>query len=465
MKYEPHDYQVYASEYIKEHETAAVFLECGLGKTSITLTAIHDLMFDRFEIRKVLVIAPIRVAKMNWPDEIEKWDHISDLRYSVAVGTETERMAALEERADIYLINRENVQWLVEKSGLPFDYDMVVVDELSSFKNWQAKRFKALMKVRPKVKRIVGLTGTPSSNGLMDLFAEYKLLDMGQRLGRFIGQYRNRYFVPDKTNGYVVYSYKLLPGAEEAIYDRISDITISMKSADHLKMPELVNSRYMVRLDEPELVKYERMKRDLLLQLPEGEVTAANAAALSGKLSQMANGAVYSDDGAYETIHDRKLDALEDIIEAANGKPVLAAYWYQHDLERIQDRLSGLKIGFARLDQERNIRRWNEGKVSVGLIHPASAGHGLNLQSGGNILVWFGLTWSLELYQQTVARLWRQGQKEAVSVIHILAAKTIDEQIMRALEAKNYTQKALIDAVKAEVMAGGSSQQTDRECL
>ena len=458
MKYEPHDYQVYASEYIKEHETAAVFLECGLGKTSITLTAIHDLMFDRFEIRKVLVIAPIRVAKMSWPDEIEKWDHISDLRYSVAVGTETERTAALEAQADLYLINRENVQWLVEKSGLPFDYDMVVVDELSSFKNWQAKRFKALMKVRPKVKRIVGLTGTPSSNGLMDLFAEYKLLDMGQRLGRFIGQYRSRYFMPDKTNGHVVYSYKLLPGAEEAIYDRISDITISMKSADHLKMPELVNSRYMVRLDEPELVKYERMKRDLLLQLPEGEVTAANAAALSGKLSQMANGAVYSDDGTYETIHDRKLNALEDIIEAANGKPVLAAYWYQHDLERIQERLSELKIGCSRLDKERNIRRWNEGEIPVGLIHPASAGHGLNLQSGGNILVWFGLTWSLELYQQTVARLWRQGQKETVSVIHILAAKTIDEQIMHALETKDHTQRALIDAVRAEVMGHGDRQ-------
>ena len=346
----------------------------------------------------------------------------------------------------------------LKKRIVPLDYDMVVVDELSSFKNWQAKRFKALMKVRPKVKRIVGLTGTPSSNGLMDLFAEYKLLDMGQRLGRFIGQYRSRYFMPDKTNGHVVYSYKLLPGAEEAIYDRISDITISMKSADHLKMPELVNSRYMVHLDEPELEKYERMKRDLLLQLQEGEVTAANAAALSGKLSQMANGAVYSDDGTYETIHDRKLDALEDIIEAANGKPVLAAYWYQHDLERIQERLSGLKIGFARLDQERNIRRWNEGEVPVGLIHPASAGHGLNLQSGGNILVWFGLTWSLELYQQTVARLWRQGQKETVSVIHILAAKTIDEQIMRALETKDHTQKALIDAVKAEVMGHGDRQ-------
>lgn len=307
MRYEPHDYQVYAAEYIKQHDVAAVLLECGLGKTSITLTAINDLMFDSFEIHKVLVIAPIRVAKMSWPDEVEKWDHISDLRYSVAVGTEAERIKALETPADIYLINRENVQWLVEKSGLPFDYDMVVVDELSSFKNWQAKRFKALMKVRPRVKRVVGLTGTPSSNGLMDLFAEYKILDMGQRLGRFIGQYRNAYFKPDKTNGHIVYSYKLLPGAEDAIYDRISDITISMKSADHIKMPELVNSRYMVRLDKKEYLRYVRMSQDLLLKLPKGEVTAANAAALSGKLTQMANGAVYSDDGDYEKIHDRKL--------------------------------------------------------------------------------------------------------------------------------------------------------------
>ena len=312
------------------------------------------------------------------------------------------------------------------------------------------------MKVRPKVKRIVGLTGTPSSNGLMDLFAEYKILDMGQRLGRFIGQYRNAYFKPDKTNGHIVYSYKLLPGAEDAIYDRISDITISMKSADHLKMPELVNSRYTVHLDKKEYLKYVRMKQDLLLKLPKGEVTAANAAALSGKLVQMANGAVYSDDGEYEKIHDRKLDALEDIIEAANGKPVLMAYWYQHDLERIQEKLTELDIEFARLDKEQNIRRWNTGEVPVGLIHPASAGHGLNLQSGGSMLVWFGLTWSLELYQQTVARIWRQGQKNTVSVIHIITAKTIDEQIMHALETKDHTQKALIDAVKAEVVMDGS---------
>ena len=456
MRYEPHEYQVYATEYIKKHEVSAVLLECGLGKTAITLTAIDDLMFDSFDVHKVLIIAPIRVAKMSWPDEIRKWDHVNELRYSVAVGTEAERKKALEADADIYLINRENVQWLVEKSGIPFDYDMVVIDELSSFKNYQAKRFKSLMKVRPRVKRIVGLTGTPSSNGLMDLFAEYKILDMGQRLGRFIGQYRSLYFKPDKTNGHIVYSYKLLPGAEDAIYNRISDITISMKSADHLKMPELVNSRYTVHLDKKELLKYVRMRQDLILKLPKGEVTAANAAALSGKLVQMANGAVYSDDGNYEKIHDRKLDALEDIIEAANGKPVLVAYWYQHDLDRIVGKLNELQVDFCRLDKEQNIRRWNEGNVPVGLIHPASAGHGLNLQSGGNMLVWFGLTWSLELYQQTVARLWRQGQKNTVSVIHIVAAKTIDEQIMRALETKDHTQKALIDAVKAEVVIDGS---------
>ena len=452
MKYEPHDYQTFATEYIENHNIAAVLLECGLGKTSITLTAISDLMFDSFEVYKVLVIAPIRVAKISWPDELGKWDHISDLRYSVAVGTEAERIKALKKPADIYLINRENVQWLIEKSGIPFDYDMVVVDELSSFKNHQTKRFKALMKVRPKIHRIVGLTGTPSSNGLMDLFAEYKLLDNGERLGRFIGQYRNAYFKPDKTNGPVVYSYKLLPGAEEAIYDRISDITISMKSADHLKMPELVNSRYTVHLDKKELLKYVRMKQDLLLKLPKGEVTATNAAALSGKLVQMSNGAIYMDDGSIEEIHGRKLDALEDIIESANGKPVLVAYWYQHDLQRICEKLAELKLDFCRLDKDENIRRWNTGTVSVGLIHPASAGYGLNIQSGGNILVWFGLTWSLELYQQTVARLWRQGQKNTVSVIHIITAKTIDEQIMRALETKNHTQAALIDAVKAEIL-------------
>ena len=452
MRYSPHEYQRYAAEYIKAHPAAAVFLACGLGKTSITLTAVNDLMFDSFEIHRALVVAPIRVASFSWPAEIEKWDHLEGLKYSVAVGTAAERLAALKKQADIYLINRENVQWLITESGIPFDFDMVVIDELSSFKNHQTKRFKALMKVRPKVKRIVGLTGTPSSNGLMDLWAEFRLLDMGERLGRFIGQYRTSYFRPDKQNGQVVFSYKPLPGAEKQIYSKISDITISMKSTDHLRMPELINSRYTVYLSETEREKYEELKKDLVLQLPDGEITAANAASLSGKLSQMADGAVYTDVGETIAIHEKKLDALEDIIEAAYGRPVLVAYWFRHDFERISERLNKLKIPYARLDTDGSIRKWNAGEIPVALIHPASAGHGLNLQDGGNTLVWFGLTWSLELYQQTVARLWRQGQEsETVVVQHIITKGTIDERIMKALSEKDTTQAALIDAVKADL--------------
>ena len=344
------------------------------------------------------------------------------------------------------------MQWLVEDSGIPFDFDMVVIDELSSFKNHQTKRFSALMKVRPKVKRIVGLTGTPSSNGLMDLWAEFRLLDMGERLGRFIGQYRTSYFRPDKQNGQVVFSYKPLPGAEKQIYSRISDITISMKSTDHLKMPELISAKYKAELSEKEREKYEKLKSELVLNLDDGEVTAANAASLSNKLCQMANGAIYDDEGEVIRIHDQKLDALEDIIEAANGRPVLVAYWFRHDLERITERLHRLKIPCSRLDTDGSIRKWNAGEIPVALIHPASAGHGLNLQSGGNTLVWFGLTWSLELYQQTVARLWRQGQQsETVVVQHIITKGTIDERIMKALSEKDTTQAALIDAVKADL--------------
>ena len=452
MKFIPHSYQKYAIDFIENNPVAAVFLDMGLGKTSITLTALNNLLFDSFEVHRILVIAPLRVARTTWSDEIEKWEHLHNLTYAVAVGTEKERVAALREKADITLINRENLQWLVEKSGEPFDYDMVVIDELSSFKNHQAKRFKALMKVRPKVKRIVGLTGTPSSNGLMDLFAEFRILDMGARLGRFIGQYRNTYFKPDKVNGPIVYSYKLLPGAEDAIYERISDITISMKAKDHLKMPELVNTKYMVHLSDKEKKKYEDMKKELVLALPEGEVTAANAASLSNKLSQMANGAVYADNEEVFSVHDRKLDALEDIIESANGKPVLIAYWFKHDLSRIEERLTKKNIPFQKLDSSISMKKWNEGKIPVALIHPASAGHGLNLQNGGSTLVWFGITWSLELYQQTVARLYRQGQtSRTVTVIHILTKDTVDEKIMKALADKDTAQSALIDAVKAEL--------------
>ena len=450
MRYEPHDYQKYAIGYIETHPVAAVLLDMGLGKTSITLTALNDLLFDSFEIHKVIVIAPLRVARDTWSAEIGKWEHLSSLIYSVAVGTEMERLEALKRQADIYIINRENVQWLVEESGIPFDFDMVVIDELSSFKNHQSKRFKALMKMRPRVGRIVGLTGTPSSNGLMDLWAEFRLLDMGQRLGRFIGQYRTRFFLPDKRNGQVVFSYKPLPGAEQQIYKLISDITISMKSADYLQMPELVFTGYEVRLSDTERKQYEELKKDLVLELPDGDITSANAAALSGKLSQMANGAVYADSGGVIRIHERKLDALEDIIESMGGKPLLVAYWFQHDLERIRSRLHKLKIPFSRLDTSESIRRWNAGEFPVALIHPASAGHGLNLQSGGSAIVWFGLTWSLELYQQTNARLWRQGQTaETVVVQHIITEGTIDGRIMKALQEKDNTQAALIDAVKA----------------
>ena len=452
MKYSPHNYQQYATEFIKDTPACAIFLDMGLGKTSITLTAINDLLFDSFDVHKVLVIAPLRVARTTWSEEVEKWEHLRMLRYSVAVGTETERLSALRTPADIYIINRENLGWLVEESRVPFDFDMLVIDELSSFKNHNTKRFKALMKVRPKLKRIVGLTGTPAGNGLMDLFAEFKLLDMGERLGRFIGQYRTNYFLPDKRNGQIIYSYKPMPDAEQRIYDKISDITISMKAADHLKMPELISTEYTVQLSEKEQEKYDDLKEELVLTLNDGEITAANAASLSNKLSQMANGAIYDDNGNTINIHSRKLDALEDIIESMNGRPLLVAYWFRHDLERISERLSSLHIPCTKLDTADSISRWNKGEIPVALIHPASAGHGLNLQNGGSALVWFGLTWSLELYQQTNARLWRQGQTaETVVIQHIIAKGTIDEKILKALKNKDRTQSALIDAVKAEV--------------
>lgn len=413
----------------------------------ITLSAISDLLFDSFEVHRVLVIAPLRVARDTWPAEIQKWSHLRSLTYAVAVGTLKERKAALMQRADITIINRENLQWLIDDSGFPFDFDMVIIDELSSFKNHKAKRFKSLMKVRPYIHRIIGLTGTPSSNGLMDLWAEFKLLDMGQRLGRFITQYRMNYFIPDKRNGEIIYSYKPLPYAEDAIYQRISDITISMKSTDHLKMPELISTQYEVELSDTERDRYENLKQELILQLPDGEITAANAAALTGKLSQLANGAIYSDTGEIMEFHDRKLDALEDIIEAANEKPLLVAYWFRHDLARIKNRFNVREIKTSR-----DIADWNAGKIPVAVIHPASAGHGLNLQAGGSTLVWFGLTWSLELYQQTNARLWRQGQQSHTVVIqHIITKGTIDERILKELSKKELTQSALIDAVKVDL--------------
>ena len=447
MQFHPHDYQKYAIDYIVGHPEAAVLLDMGLGKTVITLSAIRELVEERFEVRRVLVIAPLRVTKV-WKDEVKKWDHLHSLSIAVAVGNAEERRAALWRQTTITVINRENVKWLMQ-CGVPLDYDMLVIDELSSFKNHQAQRFKYLMKLRPKIKRVVGLTGTPASNGLMDLFAEFMLLDQGMRLGRYIGKYRAQYFRPDRTNGLIVYSYKPLPGAEEKIYSLIDDMTISMRATDHLKMPEYVENIVRVQMSDEEMQQYKHMKVEMVFADPEGEIDATNAAALSNKLSQMANGAIYDEAHRVIHIHDRKLDALEDLIEAANGKPVLIAYWFKHDLQRIKARFPEARD----IRQAQDIEDWNAGNIPVACIHPASAGHGLNLQAGGSCLIWYGITWSLELYQQTNGRLWRQGQKASTVVVHhIITEHTIDESIMEALQRKDKTQAALIAAVKAEVI-------------
>ena len=446
MQYKPHEYQKYATDFIIAHPVSAILLEMGLGKSVITLTAIHKLMLDSFEVSRTLVIAPLRVASTTWPEEIRKWEHLKHLTYSVVTGGEKKRLQALRTPAHIYIINRENVDWLVTKSGVPFYFDMVVIDELSGFKSYQAKRSKALLKVRPKVKRVVGLTGTPSSNGLMDLWAEFRILDLGERLGRYITQYRNTYFLPDKRNQQMIFSYKPKAGAEEKIYKKIGDITIAMKATDYLPMPDRIINKINIPLSATEQKRYDTLKREMAVSVKGKEIDAVNAASLSNKLLQMASGAVYDDEKRMIPIHDRKLDALEEVIEGANGKPVLVAYWYKHDLERIKKRFTVQEI-----KTKEDIADWNARKIPVAVIHPAAAGHGLNLQSGGCTLVWFSLTWSLELYEQTNARLYRQGQKETVVIHHLLAKGTIDEDVMNALAHKNKTQAALIDAVKANL--------------
>ena len=444
MKYKPYDYQTFATNFVLEHPACGLILDMGLGKSVITLTALWSLLLDSFDVGKVLVVAPKRVAENTWPTELKKWEHLDGLPWSLVLGSEKDRRAALQRRAKIYIINRENVTWLVD--NYRWDFDTLVIDELSSFKSSKAQRFRALKRVRPRISRVIGLTGTPQPNGLLDLWPQMYLLDMGQRLGRFVGGYRERFFLPDKRNREVIYSYKPKEGAEEKIYELISDICISMKAADYLDMPELVASRVEVQMNAKEQKLYEGFERDMVLHLKDGDLDAVNAAALSGKLVQMANGAVYGENRKVHHIHDRKLDALEDIIEAANGKPLLVAYWYKHDLERIRQRFEVRTI-----DTPKDIADWNEGKIPVALIHPASAGHGLNLQDGGSTIVWFGLTWSLELYQQLNARLWRQGQKHTVVIQHIVAAGTHDEDIMNALEKKDMSQTALIAAVKARI--------------
>lgn len=456
MKFIPHNYQRYCTEYIKTHPISALFLDMGLGKTVTTLSALRDLMLDELSVTKPLVIAPLRVARDTWPAEIQKWDHLKFLDVSVIVGTLKERTAAVNHNAMLYVVNRENVRWLVEyyeKNGLRWDFDCIVIDELSSFKNYRSQRFKWLRKVRPFVKRWIGLTGTPTSNGLMDLWAEIGILDGGERLGRFVGRFRESYFKAASRNPStgVVFSYTPLPGAEERIYARISDITISMKAADHLQMPECVSVNHEVEMSGRERKLYDQLKKDLIIPLEDGDIDAANAASLSNKLLQMANGAVYDENKEVRGIHSRKLEMLEDLVEAANGQPVLVAYWFKHDRQRIVDHLTAAGYEPRDIRESADIRDWNAGRIPVALIHPASAGHGLNIQEGGHILIWFGLTWSLELYQQTNARLWRQGQRSTVSIHHIICKDTVDEDVLAALASKDVTQERLIAAVRARL--------------
>lgn len=446
MRYQAHDYQKRATELVISTPKIGLFLDMGLGKTVITMTAIQDLMFDRFEVSRVLVIAPKRVAEDTWTREHAKWDHLKDLKISKVLGTAAQRRKALEAEADIYVIGRDNVVWLVEHlqkvhKGWPFD--MVVIDELSSFKNPQAKRFRALRKAMPYVKRVVGLTGTPSPNGLMDLWAEVYLLDRGERLGSTLGAYRERYFRPGARNGYVVYKWDALPGARKEIEAKISDICVSMSAADYLKLPKRIDNVIPVQLSSTEMAAYKTMEAEQLLQIEDDDIAALNAAAVMTKLLQIANGSVYAVDGKVVQIHNAKLEALEEIIDTTDG-PVLVFYSYKHDLAAIQGSIKGARV----LNSTADIADWNAGKVQVLLAHPASVGYGLNLQEGGHVIVWYGLTWSLELYQQANARLYRQGQEKPVIIHHLIAEGTVDEEVMQALQHKDTSQAALLSALK-----------------
>lgn len=450
MRYTPYNYQLHAEEHAMANPYAGLFLDMGLGKTAITLTVINRLLFDTFEISRVLVVAPTRVAKFTWSAEVEKWDHLRHLRVSKVLGTESQRKKALYAKSDIYVINRENLAWLIGFYGTKWPFDMVVIDELSSFKAPDAIRFRQFKKVRPFCKRVLGLTGTPGQ--LIDLWAQLYCLDQGERLGKTITSYRENYFRPDKRKGMVVYSYELKNEQyKQEIFNKIGDICISMKSEDYLELPELVDQYTDVYLGEEVTAKYLRFEQEQIMQMDTGEeITALNAAALTGKLMQFANGAVYgADKSTWHDMHEAKLEALDDIIEAANGKPVLVFYWFKHDLARLQARYKGLKP--RQLNNEADVNDWNAGKIPLLLLQPQSAGHGLNLQAGGNIIVWFGLTWSLELYQQAKKRLHRQGQQHVVMNYHLIAKGTIDEQAIEALRRKEAGQDAIINAVKALV--------------
>lgn len=448
MIYNAHRYQQHATDIILEKEATGLFMEMGLGKTVATLTAIKELVHDRFEIDKVLVIAPKRVAEHTWSTESQKWDHLTDLRIAKVLGSSKQRMDALKAKADIYVINRENVPWLVGILGGHWPFDMLVIDELSSFKSAKSQRFKALRTARPRCKKVVGLTGTPTPNGLIDLWPQMYLLDMGVRLGKSITAYRNAFFVPGKSNGVVVFNYKLKKDSEKAIYSRIEDICVSMSANDYLELPERLDNDVVIDLGHNLKKQYDDFEESQVLALQtDEEVSAVNAAALTNKLLQFANGAIYDEDKKVHHVHDLKLDALEEIIEATNGKPVLVFYSYRHDTERIKSRIGGVKL----LDGEKDIDAWNKGKIPVLLAHPASAGHGLNLQDGGSHIVWFGLPWSLELYQQSVARLHRQGQTQQVINHRIITKGTMEEDVLASLTRKAVGQQSLMEAVKARI--------------
>jgi len=433
-------------DWIRERPYAGLFLDMGMGKTAVALTVANELLYDSFDVRKVLVIAPKKVAEDTWSRETAKWDHLRHLRISKVLGSREQRFAALAREADIYVINRENVVWLVETLGAEWDFDMVIVDELSSFKNHRAKRFRALRKVRPLIKRLIGLTGTPVPNGYMDLWAEVYLLDRGERLGKTITQYRNQYFYSVMLPGFQL--YKLRAGAEDEINERVADICLSMKAKDYLKMEEPLRIDVPVVLSNREMGRYKTMERDAVLAVMDHEIVGVNAAAVTTKLLQMANGAVYDDRGQVAHIHDQKLERLAELVEGANGRPVLVFYSFKHDRDRIKQHL---KTEVRELQTPEDIEDWNAGRIPVLLAHPASCGHGLNLQGGGNIIIWFGLPWSLELYQQATARLHRQGQAEGVVIYHLIAEGTVDEEVLRVLQGKGRTQEEFLEAIKARI--------------
>ncbi|ABS40171.1 SNF2-related protein [Clostridium botulinum] len=450
MDFKPWSYQEYAIKHIINNPAAGLFLDMGMGKTISTLTAIDNLLFLG-DINKILVIAPLRVAEDTWSTEVDKWDHISHLRVSKILGTKKQRREALMKDADIYVTNRENIDWLVNECFSSWLWDMVVIDELSSFKSSKAKRFRALKKVRPYFKRIVGLTGTPAPNSLIDLWPQIYLLDGGKRLGKTITSYRQQYFNPGRRNQYVVYNWELKEGAEEQIHKKIGDICISMMAKDYLDIPARIDNVININLPKQSMDKYKQLEKDLVIELGEDDITATNAAVLTNKLLQMSNGAIYSEDKSVLEIHEEKLKALLDIIEAANGKPVLIFYSFKHDFDRIVNFLKTKKLNAIGLEDSKDIKKWNNGEIPILLVHPASAGHGLNLQYGGNIIVWFGLTWSLELYQQANARLHRQGQKESVIIHHLVSKDTVDEDVIKALDSKEVNQNVLLEAVKARL--------------